>query len=685
MANSKTIQVSFAGGEISPSMYGRKDDVKYQNGLKRCLNFLVHPQGPVSNRPGFEFVEEAGNSSKQVRLIPFVYSTEQTMVIELGDYYARFHSLGGTLVNDDGSIYQISTPWAAEDLFDLDFTQSGDIVTVVHQAYSPREIRRYGARDWRIVEINFNATLATPTGVTASIASSAEDDPNKDKYTVKYRVSCLNSDKTEESAASGIVSIVANLYAYGTTVKISCNAVSGASFYRFYKCIGGLYGYIGDSEEPEIIDDNITPKTDITVRRFDNPFVSGNYPGAVGYFEQRRCFAGLASDPQRIVMTRTATESQLSYSLPNRDDDRISFRIASREFNRIMHIVPMAQLMLLTSGNEFRVSPLNTDAITPSSVSVRPQSNVGSTKVMPQTVGNMCLYVAARGGHVREMGYQYQAGGYTSTDICLRSSHFFDFKDLKDSAVSKAPLPIVWYVSSDGSLLGLTYIPEQEVCAWHQHVTDGIFESVCAVSEGDEDHLYVVVRRTVNGVQKRYIERMWNVSLEGIGDSFFVDAGGVYEGPPATVISNLDWLEGKTVSILADGAVMPQQKVTGGKIKLDHAASRVVVGIPYNSDLQTLPVSISDSPALGAGRFKNVYKTFLRVNKSSGVMAGPEWDRLVEFKQRTTEQPGFPPELTTGEIEIQLRSQWDDSGELCIRQADPLPLTIQSIVLNVGN
>ena len=93
MANSKTIQVSFAGGEISPSMYGRKDDVKYQNGLKRCLNFLVHPQGPVSNRPGFEFVEEAGNSAKPVRLIPFVYSTEQTMVIELGDYYARFHSL----------------------------------------------------------------------------------------------------------------------------------------------------------------------------------------------------------------------------------------------------------------------------------------------------------------------------------------------------------------------------------------------------------------------------------------------------------------------------------------------------------------------------------------------------------------------------------------------------------------
>ena len=685
MANSKTIQVSFAGGEIAPSMYGRSDDVKYQNGLQRCRNFMVLPQGPVANRPGFEFVNDCGDSTHPVRLIPFVYATDQTMVIELGHKYARFHSMGATLVASNGAPYQVATPWEGSDLFDLNYTQSGDIITVVHPKYSPREIRRYGALDWRIVEINFNSTLKTPTGVKAVIASSAADDPNKDKYTVKYRVSCLNKDKTEESAASGIVSIVANLYAYGTTVKISCDKVDGASFYRFYKCVGGLYGYIGDSEEPEIIDDNITAKTDITNRRFDNPFVDGNWPSAVGYFEQRRCFAGLAKDPQRIVMTRTATESQLSYAMPNRDDDRISFRIASREFNRVMHIVPMAQLILLTSGNEFRVSPLNTDAITPSSVSVRPQSNIGASKVMPQTIGNLCLYVAARGGHVREMGYQQQAGGYTSSDLCLRSAHFFDFKTIVDSATSKAPLPIVYFVSSDGSLLGLTYIPDQEVAAWHQHTTDGRFESVCVVSEGDEDHLYVVVQRTINGVKKRYVERMWDIAMSGLEEAFYVDAGGVYEGEPATTISNLDWLEGKTVSILADGSVQAQQVVKGGKVTLQFPAKRVVVGLPYHAELQTLPLAISDAPAMGAGRMKNVYKAYLRVYCSSGVMAGPEWDRLVEYKQRTIEQPGQPPNLVTGEIELQLRSQWDDGGDVCIRQADPLPLTVQSITLCTGN
>ena len=110
MALSKVIEVSFAGGEISPDMYGRKDDTKYQNGLLKCRNFIALPQGPVRNRPGFEFVNECGNESKPVRLIPFTYSAGQTMVVELGDKYARFHSYGATLVKDDGTPYQITTP-----------------------------------------------------------------------------------------------------------------------------------------------------------------------------------------------------------------------------------------------------------------------------------------------------------------------------------------------------------------------------------------------------------------------------------------------------------------------------------------------------------------------------------------------------------------------------------------------
>ena len=686
MATTKTIQVSFAGGEIGTSMYGRKDDLKYQNGLAKCENLISLPQGPVTMRPGFEFVQECGKMDKPVRLIPFVYNTEQTMVIELGDRYARFHSFGATLINDEDQPYQIETPWKGEDLFELSFAQSGDIMTIVHRDYAPREIRRYGARDWRVVEIVFNTTLKTPTGVRAVRITEAQDDPNKDKYTFKYRVSSLNADKSEESEASEIASVVANIYQYGTTVKISCNKVPGAKFYRFYRCVGGLYGYIGDSEEPEIIDDNIAPKLDVTNRRLDTPFENENYPATVGYFEQRRCFAGLAKDPQRIVMTRSATESQLSYSLPTRDDDRISFRIASREFNQIQHIVPLSQLILLTSGNEFRVSPLNTDAITPSSISARPLSNNGSATVRPLTVNNSVIYAASRGGHLREMTYQYASGGYVSNDICLRATHLFDFKTIKDAAASQAPVPVLWFVSSDGSLLGLTYIPEQEICSWHKHTTDGVFESVAVIPEGDEDHLYCVIRREVNGQSVRYIERSSSLQIDRLEDAFFMDAGAKYVGSsPVTRIERLDWLEGKTVSILADGAVCRPQVVKNASIQLEAPAKVVHIGLPFNADVQTLPLTIQE-PAMGSGRMKNVSRVAIRVFKSSGLRVGPSFSDkdLVEHKHRRAESLGTPPDWITGEIECPIYSQWTEDGTFCIRQSDPLPLTVEALVITVA-
>lgn len=861
MASERTIQLSFAGGEIAPDMYGRRDDVKYQNGLQKCRNFICLPQGPVKNRPGFEFVAEVGNGSRPVRLIPFTYSVGQTMVIELGHKYARFYSYGAVLSNDDGSPYQVSTPWDSGDLFALNYVQSGDIVTITHENYPPTEIRRYGARDWRVVSAQINTKLPVPTGVTAVRATAAAEDSNADKYTQKYRVSCLNADKTEESEASAAVSVVANLYSYGTTVKITCNEMSGASFYRFYKNKGGLYGYIGDSETPEIVDDNITPNTSTTIRRYTDPFSTsrgiryvtvtnggsgyshvsggllpvsnlshtwsstsnypevsatlvdgantghdgaislvleryvanarfyikltginitntgsdygspkvnitvkrkvnsfiakhtetislsvgngtptvevldstgtgavlkavvengqvtsitiraagsgytsptvrlsggtgsgatatasvgdgGDYPRAVGYFEQRRIFAGLHNDPQRVLMTRTGSEGDFSYSLPYRDDDRISFQMASREYSAVRHVVSMSSLILLTSSMAYRVSA--SGGIKPSNISVLPQGNTGSSEVMPQIVGNSVVYCAARGGHIRNFAYEYSAGGFVSTDLCLRSNHLFDFKTVLDSALTLSPLPILWYVSSDGGLLGMTYIPEQEVNAWHRHETKGVFESVAAVEEGEEDHLYVVVRRNINGKDHRYVERMTSMNIDSLDSAFFVDSGAVYDGDPTTTISGLDWLEGETVSILANGAVEPQQKVTNGRITLTVAASHVVVGLPYNADAQTLPLAMQNSSAFGGGIKKNITKVALQVKSSSGVLCGPAFDTLTEYKQRTEEPMGTAPELVTGEINLRISPTWQSEGSICIRQEDPLPLELQSVVLTVA-
>jgi hypothetical protein len=508
----------------------------------------------------------------------------------------------------------------------------------------------------------------------------------------------------------------------------------------------------------------------ITPPIVDPVFASaGNYPQAVSYFEQRRVFAGTTNEPQSMWMTRSGTESDMSYSLPVKDDDRINFRVAAREANTIRHVIPLTQLILLTSAAEWRVSPVNSDAITPTTVSVRPQSYVGASNVQPEIINNSMVYCAARGGHIRELGYSWQSNGFITGDLSIRAAHLFDNFNIVDMCYAKSPQPLLWFVSTTGKLLGLTYVPEQQIGAWHQHDTDGIFESCTVVAEGNEDSLYVIVRRTINGNSVRYVERMATRQVNLLKDCFFVDAGSTFNGTnltamtvtvtggttwgPADVltitassslfvwpgttdvgdaivltdstgasyrlkilatssalvatakvdkvipvalratptavwafardtVSGLSHLEGKTVSILADGAVMPQVVVTGGVAVLERASVVVHVGLPYESDLQTLPVSLNID-AFAQGRVKNVNQSWIRVFQSSGVFVGPDANKLTEVKQRTTEPYGSPPSLKSDEVSVVMTPTWAQSGQIYIRQSDPLPLTIVGITTEI--
>jgi hypothetical protein len=675
----RTYERSFAGGEMSPEMFGRIDDAKFQTGAATMRNFIALPHGPAANRPGFAYVNTAKDSTKRTRLIPFTYSTTQTMVIEIGAGYIRFHTMGETLMN--GSVpYEVATPYAEADLFDIHYVQSADVLTLVHQNYPPKELRRLGALNWTLTDISFSPTILAPSSVTVTPTIQTTGG----EINMSYVVTTMATDGFTESSASSVASCNQNIYATGNYNTISWSGVSGALRYYVYKLQGGICGYIGNTTGTSIIDDNINPDMGITPPIYDSVFSSsGNYPGSVSYFEQRRCFAGTLNDPQKIWMTKSGTEGNMSYSLPVKDDDRIAFRVAAREANTIRHIVPLSQLVLLTSAAEWRVTSVNSDAITPTSVSVKPQSYVGANNVQPEIVNNTMVYAAARGGHVRELGFSWQAQGFVTGDLSLRAAHLFDGLEISDMAYAKAPYPLIWFVSSAGTLLSLTYIPEQEVGAWCHHDTDGTFESCAVVSEGLEDHLYVIVQRTVNGSSVRYIERMESRMITDLADCFFVDSGATYSGTSATTISGLDWLEGKTVSVLADGAVHPQRVVTSGAITLQQSASKVQVGLPYQSDIQTLPMAMQID-GFGQGRPKNVNRVWLRVYRSSGIWAGPDVSNLTEAKQRTTETYGTPPSLKSDEIEVAVTPSWGSGGQIFVRQSDPLPLTIVGMTLEVS-
>jgi len=747
---------SFAGGEISPDLYGRLDLDKFQTGLATCKNFIILPHGPAENRTGFSYVLTVKNSTKKVRLIPFSFNTEQTFTIEFGDGYVRFHTQGGTVLEtgqdilaisqaatgileydgadptngqwfflsgiggmtdlngryvkvanvDSGAntfeltdlndvaidtsgyaaftsggtiarVYEIASPFAEADLFDIHYVQSADVLTLVHPSYAPRELRRSGATNWAFTTISFVPTLSAP----GSVAATATTGSGSITYT--YVVTAIADESLEESVASTSDDCTNNLATSGNKNTITWAAVTGAVRYNVYKDNNGLYGYIGQTSGLSFIDDNIIADVTRTPPLTYSPFDATNkYPSAVSYYEQRRWFGGTNGNPQNLWATRSATESNLSYSIPTQDDDSIVVRIAARDVNSIRHIIPLSDLVLLTSGGEWRVEAQNSDVITPLSIGVKPQSYIGANNVQPVLTGNSVVYIQAQGSKVRDLSYNWESNAYRSEDLSLLASHLFEPYLIVDMAHQRSPVPIIWFVRDDGVLLGLTYLPTQRIWAIHQHETQGLFESVCVVSEGNEDVLYALVKRTIDGETRRFVERMQSRQLDTLADSFFVDAGLTYEGSATTSVTGLWHLEGETVTALADGAVVPTQTVTNGSITVPQASSKIHVGLSYDCDIKTLPAVLEQVQAFGQGRVKNVNSVFLRVYQSSGIFAGPDYDKLRPYVQRTTEPYGSPPNWKSEEIEIVLTPTLQKDGSICIRQSDPLPMTLLSITFD---
>lgn len=405
------------------------------------------------------------------------------------------------------------------------------------------------------------------------------------------------------------------------------------------------------------------------------------YPGCVTYYQQRQIFGGSYGFPQDVWMSTVSGFKAFTRDVPVIDDNAISLRIVSREVNEIRHFVDIKNLIALTSGGPFVLSGNEQTVLTPTTTRAERQEGYGCSHVRPLVVGKQVLYLQEKGGKVRSLGYSFADDSFVGSDLTILASHLFNGYTIVDWAFQEAPFSCIWAVRDDGSLLGFTYLPEHEVAAWHRHDTDGDIESVCVISEDDVDAVYLCVERTIGETTKRFIERMDDRDWTDIEDAFFVDCGLSYSGAPATVISGLDHLEGETVSILADGHVHPQQVVTSGSITLQHSASKVHVGLPYVSDMETLEINSSGSNLLD--RAKLINHVGLMVEDTVTVFAGPDATHLHEYKGRSVEVYGAPNALKDGLMEIPISASWSKQGRVFVRNSDPLPISILAVIPDV--
>jgi hypothetical protein len=733
-------QASFNAGEISPSLHARVDLDKFHAALKTCKNWFVHEHGGISTRPGSKYIAEVKDSSAAARLIPFEYNDAQAYALEFGDQTLRVIKAGAqvelanaitgatqanpcvitatghahldgdtvtiagvtgmtelngnsyTVANATANTFELSgidstaytaysaggtstgpvgfsTPYAAADLFGIRYSQSGDTMTLTSTGYAAYSLTRASDTAWTLSAITIGTTLAAPTSPSATPTGSGSVD-------YSYKVASITDDGDESLPTAEFTCTNGSL---SDTVfnDLSWTAEPDADRYVVYKYRGGVWGYIGTADGVDFRDDNIEPDLLDTPNESIDPFTSSNHPACSVYHQQRLVFAGMVNGPQDIEFSRIGHFYNFNQSFPTKADAAFGLTLNSKKQNTIKHLVSFGDLLAFTAGGIWKLGT-GDQGLTPTSVVADQEGYVGCSDVPPLESVDSVVYVAKAGNVVRDVAFEFTQDGYTGRNLSILAKHLLRNKTIVDWCYAADPYSVFWMVRSDGALLGLTYNREHRVVAWHQHETDGLYESVCAVPEDSVTAVYAIVNRTIGGQTKRYIERFVEREFDTIEDAFCVDCGITYDGTATTTIAGLDHIEGETVSILGDGNVMPQKVVSGGQVTLPNAASKVHVGLPYDCDVETLRPTADGATLLPL--MKNINEVAVQVENSRGLWVGRDADNLVEYKQRTTEDYGEAIAWYTGLIHILPYAGWDDYGTLFIRQSDPLPVTILSIV-----
>lgn len=413
------------------------------------------------------------------------------------------------------------------------------------------------------------------------------------------------------------------------------------------------------------------------------------WPCAVGFNQDRLCFGGNASEPQNVWMSVTGDYYNFERHLVLQDDDAVTASLVSRKVSPVRAFVPLSSLVVLTAGAEWTISAGGTkSAITPSSLEANVQGYRGASMVSPVVIGNMVLFVQKQGKIIRDLGYAFESDSYSGNDLTVLATHLFKDRTVAAMDYQQDPDSIVWVVLDDGSLLALTYLREHDVIAWSRMETDGDVESVCCLSSAERDEVWLAVRRKSGSGYKRFIEQMAERRAESPEECFFVDCGVTkrYETPQSE-ISGLSHLEGRSVSVLADGNVISGMTVENGKITLKHPASVVHVGLPYSAELETLDLTLPRQDGTQQGRYARLVSVSVRVEKSRGIKIGAaEGDSVpfeaMEFKERSTEPYDAPISLTTGIMTLGLNAGFS-SGRVRVVEDMPLPCTLLSLLPKV--
>lgn len=407
---------------------------------------------------------------------------------------------------------------------------------------------------------------------------------------------------------------------------------------------------------------------------------AAGFPGCVFFFQDRLGFASTAKEPQTLWFSKTGEYEDFGHFRTLEESDGLSVNLSGKKMNAINSVAVCGKLLIFTAGSEWT---LDCDgALTPYNIRISQQGERGASRTAPVVVGNKALFVQSRGGVLRDFYYDYSSASYTGDDLTLLSKHLFFNREIKELSYQQEPDNLIWCVLNDGGLLSLTYLVEENLCAWTRHETQGLFESVCTVpSQGFDETWFAVKRGDIRCVE-RLLPRLPTKEPE---DQVFLDCSVSKKSEtPFDELGGLEHLEGRRVAVLADGNVLEEQVVTGGKITLPHAVRTAHAGLAYEALLQTLPAEWTGGNGTYQDRKRRLVSVTLKLLDSRGGWLGTQEDSLDELIQRSGENYNAPVPLQTGDYIRILPGAHSLTPSLVFKQKDPLPVTVLAFITRVA-
>ena len=456
------------------------------------------------------------------------------------------------------------------------------------------------------------------------------------------------------------------------------------------------------------------------------------YPKVITFFDGRSVFLNTDAKQNSLWMSQSGRpqdfrpDSFVDGDLRVEDDDAITATLQSNQINPIFWAAGQKQLMVGTAGGQWVIKSQGA-VVTPSDISAKQHSAVACAELAAIEINQTILFADRAHRKVHELSFSLEQDSYLATEMTILADHVLRSR-VEEMAYQRNPLSICWHRRADGRLALLSYNKQHEVLGWTQAIIGGVFGDGSAVVEsimsipgaddagqffGSEDRheLWMVVKRTINGQTKRYIEFMegffegplredyddeaaWEAAVRvSQKDAFYVDSAATYDDVPTSTLSGLDHLEGQTVKILADGKVLPDRVVSGGAISFNGTASKIHVGLGYKHRYEGLKLA----PDTAAGSSVNKTKIITDVglillDSATYKVTTVEYDDVTGRRQHELYEIGFRRDthptdeavpLFTGEKLTSTEGAYTPDSRIYIEGDAPLPFTMLGLAPQV--